>query len=117
LIWYWISRIIGLSSIGLNEMYCNCASNLSIKWVKHKMSAENTNKWFCDFGWRYDGLSDGWHHELNFSGFLSCLLSTPHSSSIDCLHVTVAQTLLTNKRSPTWWRNPSIRTAWRKVPQ
>jgi hypothetical protein len=23
LIWYWISRIIGLSSIGLNEMYCS----------------------------------------------------------------------------------------------
>jgi hypothetical protein len=22
LIWYWISQIIGLSSIGLNEMYC-----------------------------------------------------------------------------------------------
>jgi hypothetical protein len=22
LIWYWINRIIGLSSIGLNEMYC-----------------------------------------------------------------------------------------------
>jgi hypothetical protein len=22
LIWYWIKQIIGLSSIGLNEMYC-----------------------------------------------------------------------------------------------
>jgi hypothetical protein len=30
LIWYWISQIIGLSSIGLNEMYCTAESERKI---------------------------------------------------------------------------------------
>jgi hypothetical protein len=85
LIWYWINRIIGLSSIGLNEMHCSKSmdridfqknlSRGSLFWegdllIFHEYVVASIALSFVDqFTWKFGKLSStvkAWMHGIDF---------------------------------------------------